>query len=187
MFGGLARHPAITYDGFAAVACHETGHHLGGAPVFSGDDSWASVEGEADYYAMLKCLRRLFEKDDNRKILAGRKLDPLAVSTCKNEERSQQDEELCIRATMAGVSLAQVLASLEGGSVPRLSTPDPRRVTETYEDHPRAQCRLDTYFQASLCRANFHQDMDRSDYRVGACTDTHVYTRGLRPRCWFKP
>ena len=44
MFGGMARHPKLTGDGFALVACHEIGHHLGGAPKFSAD--WASVEGE---------------------------------------------------------------------------------------------------------------------------------------------
>jgi len=31
MFGGLARHPQMTEDGFAVVVCHELGHHLGGA------------------------------------------------------------------------------------------------------------------------------------------------------------
>ena len=30
MYGGLARRSEITDDGFAAVVCHELGHHLGG-------------------------------------------------------------------------------------------------------------------------------------------------------------
>ena len=32
MFGGLARHEAITEDGMSLVVCHEIGHHIGGAP-----------------------------------------------------------------------------------------------------------------------------------------------------------
>jgi len=31
MFGGLARHPLMTEDAFLLVACHEFGHHYGGA------------------------------------------------------------------------------------------------------------------------------------------------------------
>ena len=57
MFGGMARHPAMTYDGFAAIACHEVGHHMGGAPKYSRGD-WASVEGQSDYYATAKSLKR---------------------------------------------------------------------------------------------------------------------------------
>ena len=38
MFGGLARHPAVTADGFTLVACHELGHHLAGAPKI--DRGW---------------------------------------------------------------------------------------------------------------------------------------------------
>jgi len=61
MYGGLARHEAITMDGMALVACHELGHHLGGAPKVS---SWASNEGQSDYYANLKCLRQVFADPD---------------------------------------------------------------------------------------------------------------------------
>ena len=43
MFGGLARHEAITDDGFALVVCHEIGHHIGGAPKKAGwFNTWPS-------------------------------------------------------------------------------------------------------------------------------------------------
>ena len=58
MYGGLARHAAITQDGLALVVCHEIGHHIGGAPKYSGQ--WAANEGQADYFANLKCLHRVF-------------------------------------------------------------------------------------------------------------------------------
>ena len=186
MFGGMARYPSMTYDGYMAVACHETGHQVGGVPKFSGGD-WASVEGEADYYASLKCLKRIFARDDNAKILALRRVDPLAIRQCEREHGGRQDQLLCIRATMAGFDLADVLATLDKAALPKLSTPDPRRVTETFEDHPRAQCRLDTYFQGSLCRVPYAQPVGDTDYHEGACADARAFLQGLRPRCWFAP
>lgn len=183
MFGGLARHPKITADGFTAVACHELGHHIGGAPR----DAWASVEGEADYYSTLKCLRRLWRSDDNAKIIAGRTLDPNAVKQCEAEHRGRQDQLLCIRGAMAGLNLAAVLASLNGVAAPKTTTPDPRRVWRISEDHPAPQCRLDTYFQGALCRVPYSQARSNTSYRTGACADERTYARGLRPRCWFNP
>lgn len=186
MFGGFARHRSITYDGFASVACHEMGHHLGGAPLVR-RDPWASNEGQADYYATVKCLKRFFEKDDNEKILAGRKLDPIAVKTCESEHRGRQDQLLCIRATMAGVSLAGVLKDLEGGRLPALATPDKTKVSKTNDQHPHGQCRLDTYFQGSLCSQSPYSAVSSRDPATGYCYDPNTYTRGLRPRCWYKP
>ena len=60
VYGGLARHRAMTVDGLASVICHEIGHHLGGAPkkrevLWTG---WTSVEGQADYYSSSKCFMR---------------------------------------------------------------------------------------------------------------------------------
>ena len=71
MYGGLARHPRLTADGFALVACHEVGHHLGGFPKYAEQNPWASFEGAADYYSTLKCARLFFELDDNDQMLAG--------------------------------------------------------------------------------------------------------------------
>lgn len=56
-FGGLARHPKMTQNAFIAVLCHELGHHLGGAPKYPND--WAADEGQADYFATLRCMKRL--------------------------------------------------------------------------------------------------------------------------------
>src|SRR6478609_3194601 len=57
MYGGLARRPEVTRDGFALVLCHEIGHHLGGYPYSS---AWAANEGESDYFATLACGRQLW-------------------------------------------------------------------------------------------------------------------------------
>lgn len=188
MYGGLARHPKLTPDGFALVACHELGHHLGGYPKYGADTNpWASYEGAADYYGTLKCMRRYFEPDDNGKILSGMTLDPLTVKLCALEHGSKLEQQLCIRAAMAGVSLANVLAALSADVTPRLNTPDPRQVQVTDTLHPPAQCRLDTYFNGALCRVPVVQELSDYSYRPGSCDTPATYARGTRPACWFAP
>lgn len=126
-FGGLARYPGMRYEGFVLVLCHEVGHHLGGRPRYGRNTDWGSVEGQADYWATLSCMKRVAP----------------ALSL------------------PGSVVLAHVLADLGGEPTPRWSTPDFSRVSETFESHPRAQCRLDTYGAGHFRRA--------------------------RPRCWFAP
>ena len=50
IYGGLARHPALTRAGLALSIAHETGHHLGGPPRDPAMPlmSW---QGQADYWA----------------------------------------------------------------------------------------------------------------------------------------
>lgn len=184
MFGGFARHPKVTADAFLGVACHEVGHHLGGTPTYAGD--WASVEGQSDYYSTLKCLRRMFAKDDNKKILDGMTLNPTAVSQCEAQHSGQQDQLICIRSVMAALSLAELLAELEKGSVPTLETPDPKEVRRTDPDHPAGQCRVDTLFNAATCPVPVNEKLSNSDYRQGTCY-TPEHSKGFRPRCWFAP
>jgi hypothetical protein len=187
VYGGMARHNSMTYDGFAAVVCHEVGHHVGGAPKFI-DETWASIEGQADYFASLKCLRRVFAKDDNESIIARKPLDPLAVQACRQEHQAVAETALCIRSTTAAVELSGLMAQLdENPRIPRLNTPDRRRVVVTFESHPRAQCRLDTYFQGALCSQPAGIDPDPEDFRIGTCVEPSVFLRGIRPRCWFAP
>lgn len=183
MFGGFARHPSITYDGFAMVACHEIGHHIGGAPVKPA--SWASNEGQSDYYAAVKCLKRLFANDDNEKILNGRRIDATIKANCQNVHRSRQDQLLCMRVGMAGISMATVLQSMGGGNTPKVTTPDTTRVSSTMHSHPPAQCRLDTTYQGGLCSVSPYAGVSDRNAATGYCFDATTYPQGRRPRCWF--
>ncbi|MGZ3721619.1 MAG: hypothetical protein ACXVA9_01730 [Bdellovibrionales bacterium] len=185
MYGGMARHPKLTGDGFALVACHELGHHLGGAPQFQGN--WASIEGEADYYATLKCARRLFENDDNGKILASMTVDKDVIAACAQEFGGKQDQEICQRSAMAALSLGAVAADLGGNPVPQFNTPDTTVVKSTDPDHPQAQCRLDTYYNGATCKVPYSQELSDTDYHQGACADTATFAHGNRPLCWFMP
>lgn len=57
-YGGLARFSGMSVNGYMQVACHEMGHHLGGAPKYP-DDPWASDEGEADYFSSIRCMKAM--------------------------------------------------------------------------------------------------------------------------------
>ena len=176
MFGGLARHPAITYEGFALVICHELGHHIGGHPKMG----WATNEGGADYFATLKCLRRTLPD-------APSKVDQVAKQGCDAIYRDRAARARCAAGAMAGLSAASLFQELRG--IPKLSfaTPDPAQVAETDDSHPAPQCRLDTYYQGALCAKTLGEDVSNTDPTTGACARKNGFVSGLRPRCWYKP
>ena len=190
MFGGLARHETITEDGFALVVCHELGHHIGGAPrkASAWSSSWASNEGQADYFATLKCLRRGWEMDDNEAIVRAMDVPAALTKACGEQHLWNQDFFMCVRGGMAGMSVSKLFQALRNATVePKFETPDTKVVTKTDDNHPAYQCRLDTYFQGALCEKSFHEDVTASSEVTGTCHGSTGHTRGLRPLCWFKP
>jgi hypothetical protein len=186
MFGGLARHELVTDDGFMLVVCHETGHHLGGAPRYNGND-WASNEGQADYFGTLKCMRKVISEDDNVAIVAKMNVDAEAVKKCQLVYKSENEIAMCERISMAGKSLAMLLGDLGGSSKVSFATPDKKVVKKTNDAHPKAQCRLDTYFQGTLCDKSVDEDVSNTDVKVGTCVKSEGFKNGLRPLCWYKP
>ena len=186
MYGGLARHEAITQDGMALVVCHEMGHHIGGAPKYGGND-WASNEGQADYFANLKCLRRMFA--DEGASFTGPKAgeDPGPRAACEKSFKSATDRATCVRGSMAGMSVTTLFRILRNQTVlPRFDTPDQTVVTEMYDGHPDTQCRLDTYFAGSVCARAVGDQVDETDPAKGTCTPG-AQASGFRPLCWYKP
>lgn len=160
-YGGLARWPGMnTIAAYAFVACHELGHHMGGAPLFSDSGPWGgggpAVEGEADYWAAKECMKAIGYSMST--IVAG------------------------------GTSLADVLADLGGEPKPSKTKIDTSVVRRTYEDHPESQCRLDTYLNGAACP--MRGVMSESNPRVNSCygyPTKKTYAIGDRPRCWFAP
>jgi len=185
MYGGLARYATITPDAFTYAICHEIGHHLGGAPK---DDFglWASVEGQADYFAGLKCLKKIWGHDDNVLLMGQRTIDPIAVSACEKRYSNSSDIALCKRLTQAGKILASILANIKGESEVSFSSPSQVVVQETMADHPPSQCRLDTFLAAALCNKNPDENFSDENSRIGACNQGSD-SFGFRPRCWYKP
>ena len=189
MYGGLARHPEVTVEGMALVACHELGHHLGGAPKISGvfgGDNWATNEGGADYYATLKCLRNYFAEDDNQTIIASADIDPVISNGCLKQFSDKADQLICERISMAGQSVAYLFMDLSKDAKPSWSTPDPSVVTQMDDEHPATQCRMDTYLAGDLCHVDKSVPNSKTDYKEGSCVQG-VDDVGFRPRCWFKP
>ena len=186
MFGGLARHETITADGFALVVCHELGHHIGGAPrkTSAWASPWASNEGQADYFATLKCLRRVWNDENNAEVVASMEVPAELSAKCS----STDDAALCIRGGMAGMSVARLFQSLYGETKsPLFETPSTKVVTKTDDAHPATQCRLDTYFQGALCEKSFNENVDGKSEVTGTCHGSTGHKIGLRPLCWFKP
>lgn len=187
LLGGIARHKDITQDGFALIVCHEMGHHLGGFPRYEGIDiGWATNEGQSDYFSVMKCLRRYWMDADNAGALMG-KVIPLALQNeCGKNWLWNRDEALCIRTGMAGLSAATLFADLAWfGKKPKFETPDLKIVKQTYGAHPKAQCRLDTYFSSSLCEASHNEEMPSETQ--GSCHESLGHKSGTRPLCWYKP
>lgn len=190
MYGGLARHTETNLEGFAIVACHEFGHHNGGAPKNRGwfSPGWATNEGGSDYYSTLKCMRRLFADEDNAAALVGIEIDPVARLACETSFTEVVDINICLRSALGGQSIANLFFALDGGrgTKPTFGTPDTKVVSKTNNSHPAPQCRLDTYFQGALCAAPVGDQVSNDDYKAGSCYASRD-TVGLRSPCWFKP
>ena len=191
LFGGLARHPSMTQDGFALVACHEIGHHIGGYPKKSGwyGSMWASAEGQSDYYGASKCLKRYFATEDNLLKISEMNIDPLAISECNKVYSNYEEAAICKRVAMAGLALGKLFEDLQNLDKPiKFSTPDLEEVKRTnVAGYPKTQCRFDTYFAGALCDKVMNSEADRQDEATNFCARKDNYEIGVRPRCWYKP
>jgi hypothetical protein len=184
MYGGLARHETVTMDGFALVVCHELGHHLGGAPK----GGWASIEGQSDYYASLKCLRKVFADPSASAFTRVREIDPVAEKACDAAYANPDEQAVCLRAAMAAKSVSYLFKALHNDAVaPSFDTPDASVVTTMFTDHPATQCRMDTYLAGALCAQPVDAPLSNTNPAIGTCTRAAGFTVGFRPLCWYKP
>lgn len=187
-YGGFARHPMITLDGYLLVLCHELGHHLGGIPKKNlPPPNWPSTEGQADYYATLKCLRKIFRDDDNVATIKGIEVPSVINEKCTLSFKTAWEKALCIRTSMAGISVAKVMAQTKREENPDVTTPDTSITETTLDTHPDTQCRLDTYFQGSICEVSSYKPVSSKDEKIGTCHPLNGHHLGNRPTCWFVP
>ena len=188
LYGGLARHPLITEDSYALVICHEIGHHIGGAPKKIIDEKifWASTEGQSDYWATLKCLRRVLKKENNELVIKDFIVPPIVSSECENSFNSKKEHALCIRLAMAGQALSKISAGIRLAPIPEFDTPDSNIVTQVFDKHPVPQCRLDSYFQGALCPQSLRENVSQLEDKKGTCHFDDGYKAGRRPLCWYR-
>jgi len=189
MYGGLARHPLVTPDGFNLVLCHEIGHHIGGFPKnkLLGFNTWSSNEGQSDYFGSLKCLRKIFILENNEEILSKMDVPQKVKKDCAQSFSSKEEQLICQRSAMAGFSAASLLAALRKSPTPSFDLNDTNVVDKTFNAHPQAQCRLDTYYAGSLCAKDMNDDVSQKEETLGTCHKKLGDKVGLRPLCWFKP
>jgi hypothetical protein len=188
MFGGLARHPNMTQDGFELVICHEIGHHLAGAPKIRGMmGTWASNEGESDYFATLKCAREMWDAEDNEAVIKDAVIPALVTERCQKGFDKGSDIAICKRAAIAGKALGDTLATLGDAPATQFETPSTAVVKKTNNKHPAAQCRLDTYFAGAVCSKSKNESRSDTDPTVGACSQEKGDVLGIRPLCWYAP
>jgi hypothetical protein len=64
MLGGLIRHKHIGWQGLALVYAHEVGHHYAGEPRYPSPNDWGSCEGQADYWASLVSMRKVYPGEE---------------------------------------------------------------------------------------------------------------------------
>ncbi len=197
MYGGLARRPEITQDGFALVLCHEIGHHLGGYPFRS---DWAANEGESDYFASHACPRMIWKDDLAVNATFRDTVEAAPKALCDQVWTTVEDQNLCYRV-MTGAKSTADMASVLGNSKASWATPDKKVVNRTDNNHPAGQCRLDTYAAGALCTKTFDEavipgkdlgwsrngkDGERAATQY-SCTQFENFQLGFRPLCWFKP
>jgi hypothetical protein len=194
MLGGLARNPYMTEDALTLVACHELGHHIGGAPKVHYYSPWASNEGQADYFATLKCMRRVFTGDDNSTIAVQSTVPDALKKACEKEFATDAEgAAVCVRSIQAGMDISKVFADLTYQATgltqeAAFNKVNGHVVAATSNSHPAVQCRFDTYRAGALCPIGVDKPVSQSDVAPGTCNRVDGFSvLEVRPTCWFNP
>ncbi len=208
IFGGLGRHPMMTMDGVILAACHEAGHHIGGIPVkvngppiIDGDRvsrvSWASNEGQADYFGIMKCFRNVIRGEDHLAVLKTVNYEKVMEGKCEEKFSNEEDRLICLRSVAAGLSITSLFVDVinselaKAGKEQRLPSvgiekAEKREVKGMDDNHPLPQCRYDTFVNGALCDKTPDEEVSYRDPNQGVCTLRDGYTIGVRPHCWYK-
>lgn len=192
IFGGLQRAKGMSHDAVTMVLCHELGHLIGGFPfVRDAGDQSMSAEGNSDYFATQACLRTLWQDEDDRNLKAEQAKGALPaklVSACHKAFKTRDDIGICLRS-MAAIKSIQSLFNKTS-----LTTPSKAKVARTQVEHPKSQCRIDTFIAGALCPKTWDYNRrfpkNRDELRLVSCTRADfkdsIY-EGVRPRCWYQP
>lgn len=187
--GGLAKHEAIDFHGLATFFCHEMGHHLGGVPYKSKfyASTWASSEGQADYFASAKCFSVLFTPQEHLSWWEANEAHvPQTIRNLCQEAHSGLPRVIsCVRGILGGLSASHFLnRKAKKRPNPQIETPSAKVVKKTTWKHTKPQCRLDTYIAGALCGAFQKNSTVAWDDNEGFCDGLSGF--GQRPTCWYK-
>ncbi len=178
LLGGYAQ--VMSEDAFLLVACHETGHHLGGPPFYFGTK--ISVEGQADYFATSKCMRRLLKDQDNEAFIKRYGAQYSVRIDCNRVWGADtKDSYLCMRSIMAAMNLR---FRMDTNRRDHLNQKDHTHVDSTNAQHPSAQYRFDTHRAGALCPLS--QDELYNGRNTPTCEATRAGEQSAaRPNCWY--
>jgi hypothetical protein len=168
-FGGLAKHYLMNVPGFTLVVCHEISHLIGGYPFYSG--SYLAVEGQSDFAATQVCARKMFQSEELRG------LDHVIYDYCDSDKI--ENKETCNLSLDGGLSLGEVLASLSQEKLPTFETPSRVVAKRIMQNHPKAQCRLDSYKAGALCATVWN------DAIIPKTRTQALKLSCPKPKCWF--
>lgn len=123
---GMLTHPLMDQEVLTLLLCHELGHYQGGFPKqFRGRSqkrSWSTAEGQADYFSIAVCLRKMTQKKDLSNM------------------------------TKTAIKLSKIYAEVKFWPYElKADDPDRTIVHTTDLLHPNPQCRLDTFLAALRC------------------------------------
>lgn len=199
--GGVAHYPGMTEDALSLSLCHELGHIFGGFPF---KNFWFSTEGQADYYATLFCLKRLWADEEVMNQLAEFFVDDTARKLCSTHWVAVESRNICYRSLIAVKQLTEIFGDYTETSYPGFDTPDLTRVDHTTILYPRSiQCRMDTFLAGALCGVEWNpnvipgrleqlglRSLKAEEHAAQFSCPTsgggvQSLAIGGRPRCWY--
>lgn len=189
---GPALRKGRSVDALVLTYCHELGHHLGGAPRTArfapSNPNLFSVEGEADYFATLKCMRTYFE-GFTTVCSQDLSIPEHFRRECQHVHGTGKAADICVRSILAAKSFMKAVQIPDFGSYADLTSllqRDKHRVPRIIlDDYPAEQCRLDTFIAGALCSVPTAEERSNDSVFSGACTSKAGNAYGRRPACWF--
>ncbi len=184
--GELARGKYMTRDALMYVACHEMGHHFGGLPRKS---NWSSAEGQADYFAAVKCMRDILKNDQENSKAESLELHVGVFRKCREVYSDTDENQLCLRTVKAGEDFAKALQYKQAKSdIPgSLLFQNLPAVEKTVMDYPSKACRAEIAYQGAICNKGPEYSVSLENETQGYCHEKNGDTYGMRPKCWYLP
>lgn len=186
--GKAQRFAGTTSDAIAFAICTQLGSLIGGAPYQRVTGGLGAVNGQAIYWASLKCFRKVFENDFN---YMGDTTNPEIRKKCRAtwgyKNRDNEAVQLCERTAQAGLDLAKISAGY-ASSYASVSKKDKKVVFLTNTENLLPQCKLDTIMAGALCKEDVDSQVSFFNEGQGVCTRKSLQNKeGVRPLCWYRP
>ncbi len=186
--GNAQRFAGATSDAIAFAICTQLGSLIGGAPYQRVTGGFGAVNGQAIYWASLKCFRKVFENDFN---YMGDTTNPEIRKKCRAtwgyKNRDNEAVQLCERTAQAGLDLAKISADYVNSNASILNK-DKKIVFLTNTQNLLPQCKLDTIMAGALCKKDVSSQVSFYNDGQGVCTRKSLQNKeGVRPLCWYRP